>query len=82
MATIESSVAREFFPDVIELAQSEAVTVGRHRQPVAVFISPESYAELIEALEEIRDIAAFDAAFAEEGTSIPWEQVNTDLGWQ
>ena len=25
--------------------------------------------------------AAFDAAMAEEGANIPWEQVKHDLGW-
>ncbi|MCU4187276.1 hypothetical protein K6U06_23135 [Acidiferrimicrobium sp. IK] len=27
------------------------------------------------------DVAAFDAAMAEEGDSIPWDQVKADLGW-
>jgi len=26
-------------------------------------------------------VAAFDAAMAEDGTNIPWEQVKADLGW-
>lgn len=81
MATIGSSEARGSFPEVIELAQSEAVTIERHQQPVAVVISPERHAELIDAWEEIQDIAAFDAALIEEGESIPWEQVKADLGW-
>jgi len=25
---------------------------------------------------------AFDAALAEEGPNIPWEQVKADLGWE
>ncbi len=33
------------------------------------------------AVEEIEDVAAFDAAMAEEGENIPWEQVKADLGW-
>jgi hypothetical protein len=36
---------------------------------------------MLEALEESQDIAAFDAALAEAGDNIPWEQVKTDLGW-
>lgn len=43
--------------------------------------SVERYEELIEALEEAEDVAAFDAAMAEEGANIPWEQVKVDLGW-
>jgi len=26
-------------------------------------------------------VAAFDAAMAEDGAIIPWEQVKADLGW-
>jgi hypothetical protein len=33
------------------------------------------------ALEEAEDVAAVDAALAEEGPSIPWEQGTADLGW-
>jgi hypothetical protein len=36
---------------------------------------------MLDALEEQEDIAAFDAAMSEEGSSIPWEQVKADLGW-
>jgi len=39
------------------------------------------YQELVEALEEADDEAAFDAATAEEGGNIPWDQVRADLGW-
>jgi antitoxin Phd len=45
-------------------------------------ISPERHAELLEAWEEMNDIAAFDEALSEEGDNIPWEQVKADLGEQ
>lgn len=32
------------------------------------------------AIEEREDIAAFDRAMAEEGSNIPWEQVQVELG--
>lgn len=35
----------------------------------------------MEAYEETVDIAAFDEAMADEGPTIPWEQVRADLGW-
>ena len=35
-----------------------------------------------EALEDAEDVAAFDAAMAEEGPNVPWEQVKKDLGWE
>jgi hypothetical protein len=44
-------------------------------------VSPERYEELLEAEEELEDVEAFDAAMAEAGDAIPWEQVKVDLGW-
>jgi len=32
-------------------------------------------------VEEADDIAAFDAATAEQGPDLPWEQIKADLGW-
>jgi len=42
-------------------------------------IDPSLYESLIEAQEELEDIAAFDAAMLEKGPNIPWEQVQKDL---
>lgn len=81
MATISSSDARQALPEVIDMAQREAVTIERHNRPVAVVVSPERHAELLEAWEESQDVAAFDEAMAEGGGSIPWDQVKADLGW-
>ena len=81
MARISSTEARQALPDVIALAQHEAVTIERHNRAVAVVLSPERHAELLEAWEEAQDVAAFDAAMAESGDSIPWDQVKADLGW-
>lgn len=81
MATISVSEAREKLSEVIDIARSEAVTLERYGQPAAVLVSPERYQQLLDALEEAEDIAAFDAAMAEEGDDIPWEQVKVDLGW-
>lgn len=36
---------------------------------------------MLDALEEVEDIAVFDAAMADEGGNIPWAQVKADLGW-
>ena len=44
-------------------------------------VSPAQYDEMLEALEESQDVAAFDIALSEEGENIPWEQVKADLGW-
>ena len=82
VATMNVSSARENLPDALELARTEAVFLERYGRQAAVLLSPERYAELLEAFEEIQDVAAFDAAMAEEGPNIDWEQAKADLGWQ
>jgi antitoxin Phd len=75
------SEAREKLSEVIDAAQSEAVVLERYGRPAAVMVSLARYQELVEALEEADDEAAFDAAMADEGDNIPWDQVRADLGW-
>ncbi|MGH3800463.1 MAG: type II toxin-antitoxin system Phd/YefM family antitoxin [Pseudonocardiaceae bacterium] len=75
------SAARENLPEAVEKARTEAVILERYGRPAAVLVSPERYEELMTALEDAEDVAAFDAAMAEEGPNIPWEQVKVDLGW-
>jgi hypothetical protein len=36
----------------------------------------------VAALEDAEDVDAFDAAMAEAGANIPWEQAKADLGWE
>ncbi|HEY5181311.1 MAG TPA: type II toxin-antitoxin system Phd/YefM family antitoxin [Dermatophilaceae bacterium] len=81
MATLNITKFRANLPDAIETAQTEAVILERNGHPAAVMVSPARYDELMEALEELEDIAAVDAALAEGGEPIPWEQVMKDLGW-
>jgi hypothetical protein len=44
-------------------------------------VSTKRYDELLAAFEDAEDVAASDAALAEEGPNIPWEQAKRDLGW-
>ena len=46
-----------------------------------MLVSPERYEELLQALEDAEDVEASDAAMADDGANIPWEQVKADLGW-
>jgi len=82
MVTMSVSAAREQLAEAVERASREAVVIERYGRAAAVMISPARYEELMDALEEVEDIAAFDEAMAEEGPTIPWEQVKADLGWQ
>lgn len=82
MATMNISDARDHLPDVLETARTEAVFLQRRGRPAGVLVSPERYEQLMTALEDAEDVAAFDAAMAEEGPNIPWDQVKADLGWE
>ncbi|MDK3255956.1 type II toxin-antitoxin system Phd/YefM family antitoxin [Blastococcus capsensis] len=75
------SAARENLPEAVALSRTEAVFLERYGRPAAVLLSPERYEQLMDALEESEDVAAFDVAMAEEGPNIPWDQVKVDLGW-
>ncbi len=82
MATLNISDARDHLPAAVATAQTEAVFLHRRGRPAGVLVSPERYEQLMAALEEVEDIQAFDAAIAEEGANIPWDQVKADLGWE
>jgi antitoxin Phd len=77
MATISVSEARERLSEVIDISRSEAVTLERYGRPAAVLVSPERYEQFLEAIGNSEDVAAFDAAMAEEGDNIPWDQVKS-----
>lgn len=80
MATMAVSEAREKLADAVETARTEPVVLERYGRPAAVLVSPERYEEMLEALEDAEDVDAFDAAMAEEGPNVPWDQVKADLG--
>ena len=81
MVTLSVSAARDDLSGIVQTAQTEAVVLERYGQPVAVLVSPQRYEELLAAAEQEQDVRAFDAALAEEGPNLPWEQVKSDLGW-
>jgi len=81
MTTMKVSEARDRLADVLERARTEPVVLERHGRPAAVLVSPAMYERFVEALEELEDLASFDAALAEEGANIPWDRVKADLGW-
>ena len=81
MSTMSVSAARRDLPSAIEMARTEAVFLEREGTQAAVIISVERYEQLMDALEDVEDIAAADAAMADPSPSIPWEQVKADLGW-
>ena len=81
MNAVTVTEARKSLPDLVERARREPVVLSRHGKRAAVLMSPDAFDEMLEALEEVEDIAAFDAAMAEEGENIPWDEVKAELGW-
>ncbi len=81
MSKISVSKAREKLSEVVEMSQSEPVVLEHYGHRAAVVVSPAHYDEMLDAFEEAQDVVAFDAAMAEDGSNIPWEQVKIDLGW-
>jgi prevent-host-death family protein len=81
MSTISVTEARGQLPEVVERSRTEAVLLEKRGALVAVVVSPEFYQRALDALEDAEDVAAFDAAMAEEGRDLPWAQVKADLGW-
>ena len=71
--------AREQLPAVLNQAKKKPVWITRHGVDVAVVISPELFESLVEAQEELEDIAALDAAMLDKSPKIPWAQVKKDL---
>jgi antitoxin Phd len=80
MVRISVTKAREKLSEVIEMSQTEPVELEHYGRRTTILVSPDQYDEMLEALEESQDVAAFDVALAEVGDNIPWEQVKSDLG--
>lgn len=80
MSELSVTDARAELPAAIKKSQKSPVHILKHGEPVAVLISPTLYQEMLEAMEELDDIAAYDEAKASGGAPIPWEQVKRDLG--
>lgn len=79
MKELSVTEAREQFPAVLNQAKKKPVWITRHGIDVAVVISPALFETLVEAQEELEDIAAVDAAMLDKSPCIPWAQVKKDL---
>ena len=80
MAKVSTSAARQKFAEILSRAEytGERTIVVRRKKPVAAVV-PIADLELIERLEDERDIKAARKARKEKGT-IPWEQIKRDPG--
>ena len=65
---------------LINQAKKEPIMIERHEKEAAVLISVEQFEKLLEAQEELEDIAAIEEAMRDPEPSIPWETVKKELG--
>jgi prevent-host-death family protein len=79
LSALSVTEARDQFPSVVDAVKKKPVRITRHGKDVAVVIDPSLYESLIQAQEELEDIAAFDATMEEMSPNIPWAQVQKDL---
>ncbi|MEI6219736.1 MAG: type II toxin-antitoxin system Phd/YefM family antitoxin [Actinomycetes bacterium] len=80
MTSLSISQARADLADVISRAQKKPITISKHGKPIAILINPSLYQAMLESVEELEDIEAFDQSMADTSPSIPWERVKKDLG--
>jgi prevent-host-death family protein len=81
VTSVTMAEARDDLAELVNRAiyGGERVVLTRRGKPVAAIISAEDLA-FFEELEDADDIRAAEAALAEDGESIPWDQVKRELG--
>ncbi len=80
MSELSVTDARAELPAAIKKSQKAPVHILKHGEPVAVLISPILYRKMLEAMEELEDIEAFDQAMLSKAQTIPWDEVKRELG--
>ena len=80
MSEMSISNARAEFPAAIANAKKSPVHILRHGKPVAVLIDQSLYEKMVEAMEELDDIAIFDEAMKVKSKNIPWDSIKKELG--
>jgi prevent-host-death family protein len=73
MKSFAISNARRDLPTLVDKSAKEPILITRNGQEAAVMVSPSLYQEMIDAMEELEDIAAYDAAKARKEDSVLWQ---------
>ncbi|MCL2787049.1 MAG: type II toxin-antitoxin system Phd/YefM family antitoxin [Micrococcales bacterium] len=81
MKAVSVAEARRSLASVLDEVPRGPVVIERRGKAVAVMMEAHEFERLRAAQDDLDDIAAFDAAMAEEGQNLPWEQAKADLGW-
>ena len=58
---------------LVDKAATEAILITRHGEKAAIVISPSLYQKMIYAMEELEDVATYDAAKARKEDSVLWQ---------
>lgn len=78
MKTLTITDARK---QLTSLEPDQPIEISRKGQPVMVIVSPRLWERAIEALEELDDVRALEAAAEDTGPTTPWEQICAEFGW-
>ena len=79
--SVSVAEARRNLAAVLDEVANQPVVIERRGKATAVVVEVAEYQRICSAQDDLDDIAAFDAAMAEEGSNLPWDQAKADLGW-
>ena len=82
MTTFTISQLRADISHAVSSSKKAPVEISKHGEPIAFLVSASMYEKMVEAMEELEDIADFDKAITGPDNSIPWEKVKKELGWE
>lgn len=81
MTEISISDFRADLAESLRRARKHPIRITNHGEAQVVVLDASTYEKMLNDLEELEDIAAFDEATKESANDIPWDQVKKDLGF-
>ena len=81
MTEISISDFRADLAESLRRARKNPIRITNHGEAQVVVLDASTYEKMLNNLEELEDIEAFDEAIAENASGIPWDQVKKDLGF-
>ena len=72
--------ARRDLPSLVDKTAKEPILITRHGIDAAVLVSPSLYEKMLDAMEELEDIAAYDQAKARREESTLLVEARKELG--
>ena len=79
MSRVDVSALRSNLAEILDATSIDDVLIEQDGKLAGVLISPERHAKLLESVEELEDVRAFDESMAKDGDNVPWEQVRKML---